>query len=114
MEEYTEVEAYKHLLSVTENIILSLSTQQEILKKYETLKKSILSKIITKDSSHSTLLLDLYRDQIDSMLKCVTMFENEIEGEMSKSTFLSGVQPILAELNGKIGRAEKKVKGEKF
>ena len=42
------------------------------------------------------------------------MFENEIEGEMSKSTFLSGVQPILAELNGKIGRAEKKVKGEKF
>ena len=34
MEEYTELEAYKHLLSVTENIIVSLSTQQDIIKKY--------------------------------------------------------------------------------
>ena len=57
MEEYTEVEAYKHLLEITENIIVSLNTQQEIVSKYETLKKSILNKIVGKDTSYYTTLI---------------------------------------------------------
>lgn len=51
MEEYTEVEAYKHLLEITENIIQSLNTQKDIINKYEALKYSILSKITPPNNS---------------------------------------------------------------
>lgn len=93
--------------------MVSLSTQQDIIKKYETLKKSIFSKIIAKDNSCQTILTDLYREQVDSMLKCITLFESEIEGDMSKNNFLSGVEPIIEDLNSKVEKADKKLKAER-
>lgn len=50
MEEYSEAEAYKHLLSIAENILNSVQTDSNILDKYHKLKAAVLSKI-TPDSN---------------------------------------------------------------
>lgn len=40
-----ELDAYKHLLEVAENIMQSVDIEREILNKYDTLKKGIKAKI---------------------------------------------------------------------
>ena len=77
MEEYTEVEAYKHLLEITENIIQSLNTQKDIINKYEALKYSILSKITPSINSESyqNLFLNIYKEYTQIIFKAITHFE---------------------------------------
>jgi|JI9StandDraft_2_1071091.scaffolds.fasta_scaffold332300_1 hypothetical protein len=78
MEEYTETEAYKHLLSVAENIIDSLQTDPNIIHKYETLKSALLNKIthdpINQQLTHTRRLLSAYKYVTSSLIDIIAEF----------------------------------------
>lgn len=104
--QYSELEAYKQLLEVTENILTSLTTEPEIMKKYSTLKKSIISKIVPASANHESgseirnrqryheedktflfKIIATYKLITDSFIGGLTLFEQEIEGEMNNKNF---------------------------
>ena len=69
MGEISELEAYKQLLDLTENLVTSLAPGEELLRKYQTLKKSILSKInlnsnVTSNQAYSSKISIAYKEVI--------------------------------------------------
>jgi hypothetical protein len=102
MNELTELDAYKQLLEVTENILHELTPEEAIISKYHTLKKSILSKIRQPTSSsipnYNPLLLGCYKSLARRILDCIAHFESEIEGEMSKAAFLQNSVRVIKEV----------------
>jgi hypothetical protein len=73
IEEYSEVEVYKHLLSVAENIMNSLQTDPNILNKYNQLKTALLQKVsgnpdTSSQLAHQRKLLNTYKYVASSLL----------------------------------------------
>lgn len=73
IEEYSELEAYRHLLSVAENIINSLQTDPNILNKYHQLKTALLHKVspnaeVSSQHTHHRKLLNTYKYVASSLL----------------------------------------------
>ena len=101
MEEYSELEAYKHLLSVAENIINSLQTDPNIVDKYNKLKSALMNKITNDPSSiqltHLRKLLTTYKYVSGSLLEVISEFENQIEGDMERSIFSKKVIGVVKE-----------------
>ena len=62
MEQYTELNAYKHLLEVTENILYSLQPDSQILLKYESLKKAVFNKVTSFDLKPQQALNRTYKN----------------------------------------------------
>ena len=82
MQEYTEAEAYKHLLSVAQNIIDSLQTDPNIINKYQTLKSALMSKItqdpIAQQLTYTRKLLSTYKYVTSSLIEVINEFERQI------------------------------------
>lgn len=76
MGELTEVEGYKQLLDVTENIIASLTTEEDIMNKYHKLKKSILAKITipSNSQSYNSKIVSAYKEITQQILQGITHF----------------------------------------
>lgn len=104
MAELSELEAYKQLLELTENLVTSLAPGEELLRKYQTLKKSILSKmspssINTSNQAYSSKISIAYKEVIAQLLEGLGYFEAEIEGEMSRSSFLKNSKRVVENIN---------------
>ena len=101
LEDCSENEAYRHLLSVAENILNSLSPDSSIIDKYYRLKSAILSKAFpdspAHSPSHTKKLLSAYKYVTGSLIEAVTQFEAQIESQMEREVFSNRVVGMVKE-----------------